>query len=820
MRLGIKLKLRFICSSLAFHYLCPLYNHITTISTTMHLSSDTILQGGKYTYRIIKKLGQGTFGITYLATTRIVVDGPLGKIGTDIQVAVKEFFMRDINGREGSAVTASNKSGLFDSYRRKFVREAQNISHLSHPNIVSVLEVFDANNTTYYVMEYCEGGSMDGVIAEQNGLQERVALKYFTQIASALQYMHNSRMLHLDLKPGNIVMRSKEEAILIDFGLSKQYDENGNPESSTSIGGGTPGYAPTEQADYRGDGTVFPVTMDVYALGGTLYKMLTGKQPPEASVVLNDGLSLTQLERRGVSRTTIAAIEKAMSPRRKDRYQSVKEFVQALGCDIPEEVNNNTQNKAKEKYRSNPIDEATVPADESTVPADEKTRPVNEKTRSINRDTVPGGGDATKYVGNKAKQKNAASHNKHNGYEYVDLGLPSGLKWATCNIGAYSPEEYGNYYAWGETSTKSEYTEENSQTYYGENLGDISGNAWYDAARANWGGSWRMPTKAEFKELIDHCDWQWTTQNGVNGYKVTSKTNGNSIFLPAAGFYVSLQSSAGVYGDYWSSTPYEVNTGSAYYLYFYSGNLGTYWIHRVSGRTVRPVLDDNRASKKTISTTTVARKQTPTPTPTFTTRDTIAGKEYVDLGLPSGLKWATCNVGANSPTGYGNYYAWGEISTKSEYTEKNSKTYYSSGNSIKNFFRLSNSSNKVKICNDISGDARYDAARANWGGSWRMPREAEFKELIDHCVWQWTTQNGVKGYKVTSKTNGNSIFLPAAGYKYGSSQRYDGENGNYWGATPDEDSADCAFNLSFYSGNHGTNWGHRYLGHSVRPVSD
>lgn len=140
------------------------------------------------------------------------------------------------------------------------------------------------------------------------------------------------------------------------------------------------------------------------------------------------------------------------------------------------------------------------------------------------------------------------------GHGYVDLGLPSGLKWATCNVGASSPSDYGHYYAWGETSTKSEYTVENSKTDC-KSMGDIGGNASYDAVRANWGGSWRLPTEAEFNELDNLCTWTWTSQDGHNGY-LAQGPNGNSIFFPATGFrsMTSLYST-GVVGCYWSSTP-------------------------------------------------------------------------------------------------------------------------------------------------------------------------------------------------------------------------------------------------------------------------
>lgn len=127
---------------------------------------------------------------------------------------------------------------------------------------------------------------------------------------------------------------------------------------------------------------------------------------------------------------------------------------------------------------------------------------------------------------------------KYNGHAYVDLGLS--VKWATCNVGASSPEEYGNYYAWGETTTKSSYTEDNSKTDGVSMSSSIAGDASYDAARANWGGTWRLPTASESQELIDNCTWTWTTQGGKNGYKVTSEKNGNSIFLPAAGCRYSM----------------------------------------------------------------------------------------------------------------------------------------------------------------------------------------------------------------------------------------------------------------------------------------
>ena len=295
----------------------------------------TVLHGKKNSYRIERVLGQGTFGITYLAYTTVTVEGDLGKLQTEIQVAVKEFFMSDINGREGSTVTTGGSSELFGKYRHKFAREASNLAKLKHRGIVKVIETFEANGTSYYAMEYCGGGSLDSRIKSRGSLPEEEALRYFAQIAEALQYMHSRRMLHLDLKPGNVMLRNGE-AVLIDFGLSKQFNDNGEPESSTTIGGGTPGYAPIEQANYKEDsGGKLPVAMDIYALGGTLYKMLTGERPPVASDVLMH-FPEEPLRAHNVSDSTIAALHHAMQPKPTDRYPTVAAFAAAIGSEATE----------------------------------------------------------------------------------------------------------------------------------------------------------------------------------------------------------------------------------------------------------------------------------------------------------------------------------------------------------------------------------------------------------------------------------------------------------------------------------------------------
>ena len=195
-----------------------------------------------------------------------------------------------------------------------------------------------------------------------------------------------------------------------------------------------------------------------------------------------------------------------------------------------------------------------------------------------------------------ACEKQGEEAGKHKGHEYVDLGLPSGLKWATCNVGATTPEEYGDYFAWGEVEPKTTYNLDTYKYYDGSNFTKYTGrdktvlDPEDDAVTANWGGAWRMPTNAEQNELRTKCKWDWTTQNGVNGYKVTGP-NGNLIFLPAAGYMdEGTLYGAGLKGYYWSSSLGTVDPFSAYY----DGGVDSDYVDRLIysrdiGLSVRPV---------------------------------------------------------------------------------------------------------------------------------------------------------------------------------------------------------------------------------------
>lgn len=290
---------------------------------TQYLSSESSLQGGRY--RIVRMLGSGGFGITYLGT----------QTGLERNIVIKEFFMTDYCLRDeySNLLTVPTVSNVefVERFKDKFLKEARHIAQLKHPNIVNIIDVFEENGTAYYVMDFIEGGSLVEKVQREGSLPENVAKRYILQIADALNYIHQRYMNHLDVKPGNIMLSRNDNAILIDFGLSKQYDSQTGHQTSTTPVGISHGYAPMEQYKEGGVSEFSPET-DIYSLGATLYYLLTGARPPVSQEINEDGLPLDQLKAKNISWTTISAIINAMKPRKKERTHDINTFIAELNA--------------------------------------------------------------------------------------------------------------------------------------------------------------------------------------------------------------------------------------------------------------------------------------------------------------------------------------------------------------------------------------------------------------------------------------------------------------------------------------------------------
>ena len=401
------------------------------------------------------------------------------------------------------------------------------------------------------------------------------------------------------------------------------------------------------------------------------------------------------------------------------------------------------------------------------------------------------------------------------GVEAVDLGLPSGTLWANMNVGAEKPSDYGLYFAWGETTgyatasstgrmfdwASYKWMNNGQSSWYEINKYQVAdgetGGCWYsgntfigdglsqleladDAAHSNWGGEWVMPTTAEFNELLGCTTNEWTTVNGISGRKFTSKKNGKSIFLPAAGECGNeTLSGQNSFGTYWSSS-IDNKSYTASTLAVWENKAVQMTGVRFSGYSVRPIIRGNN-------------------TPDDGT-DVVA----VDLGLPSGTKWANMNIGAKNPSDIGNYYAWGETDVKSEY----SWDTYMYGNS---------NNDVVDIGTDIASTT-YDVAKKEWGGTWRMPSYTQWSDLLGNCDWEWTFLTKTQGVMLTSKINGKSIFLPTTGF-FSTQSISVNTDGYYWSSTWSS-TPQYGWVATFTSSKilmH-DKWMPRYMGVPVRPV--
>ena len=329
----------------------------------MQLKPGTLLERGKY--RIIESLGRGGFGVTYLAE----------QVMAKRKVCIKEFFPKDYyvrdEGLESISILSKGHTDLMARFKAKFIKEAQIIAALDHPNIIHIHDIFEENNTAYYAMDYVEGGSLHTLVKSGGVLSEADSIKYIREIASALDYIHERKIMHLDVKPSNVMIsKSDSHSVLIDFGLSKHYDEHSGEATSTTPVGVSHGFAPMEQYKQGGVGVFSPET-DIYSLGATMFYLLTGCVPPQAADVACDGLPELPAH---LSESTRSAITQSMAWNLKARPHTIKEFLALLDGSAPAVAAVNTPSVSMaEATPSQPISEETAVPNAGRDVANDKT---------------------------------------------------------------------------------------------------------------------------------------------------------------------------------------------------------------------------------------------------------------------------------------------------------------------------------------------------------------------------------------------------------------------------------------------------------------
>lgn len=324
----------------------------------MNLPNGHSLQNGKY--RITHVIGQGGFGITYKGIWFTEVKGALGTVKTEVPICIKEYFFKDYCYRDTEALTVKvhSETGkvLFDKFKEKLIKEAKILSEVHHPHIVNVLEVFEENGTAYIAMEYISGCSLKYMMDKEGKMPEGIVLRYVRQIGEALQFVHDKNILHLDIKPSNILIDSAGKVRLIDFGVSKRYDIE-QQETSTTMLTLSKGFASIEQYDNEGTQNFSPCP-DIYSLGATMYNLLTGKIPTESILRATRPLSKPTDLNPEITPKTEAAIIKAMQIIPTDRFQTISEMMDSLELPVAGALNENKNNLSQEEMRNE--DETTV----------------------------------------------------------------------------------------------------------------------------------------------------------------------------------------------------------------------------------------------------------------------------------------------------------------------------------------------------------------------------------------------------------------------------------------------------------------------------
>jgi len=506
------------------------------------LKIGTILSGR---YRVERVIGMGGFGITYAAS----------HVSLGTKFAIKEFYIEGKCMRLGDGVTIAYQDmspDAFEKFRKRFHDEAITLCRLDNPHVVHVHDIFDENGTTYILMDFVVGETLQRKVEREGALPYDLAVNYMAQLCEAVEHIHSHNILHRDIKPDNIIITPNNNVVLIDFGSARSFVHDQEQKHTAML---TVGYAPIEQytaTSKKGNYT------DLYAVGATFYFILTGKKPmPAAERVIEDELQPPSYLNPQVTDAVSRTIMKALNLKPEDRYQTVEDFQRDLLGYTPDTeqqtiVNDENHNNDSQSDDGDTMSSLGVVAAWiimvilSLVIFFALASTANHSNQGKTSDSHKAEIAEEDYVRpyEEEEQQEESSGYESEYTEYVDLGLPSGTLWKNQN-------EEGGFYT-------------------------------YDEAVAKFGCN--LPTKNQCEELKNSCRWTWTG----DGYRVEGP-NGNQIFLPVEGWHDCDGNvlRVGEYGNYWSST--RLNSSLAWYLFIYSEKVRMCNNYRCIGLSVRLV---------------------------------------------------------------------------------------------------------------------------------------------------------------------------------------------------------------------------------------
>lgn len=506
-------------------------------------------------YRLLKEQGRGSFGEVWLAQDEQL---------DNMQVAIKVYIALDDRGIE------------------EFKKEYKTAYGLNHPNLLHAHHFDVCDKRPYLVMPYCP----DSALSLIGNCDVDTLWKLIGDVASGLAYLHSLDIVHHDIKPDNILRTASGDFVITDFGISTKMRSTLRRNSTRAMNQNTSGGSlPYMGPEMFTDSPQSIKATDIWAFGVTLYEIITGDLPffGQGGVMQMNGAKIPKIECQDEKIVSLVQSCLAKEPWDRPKAGVIETMAKTQPLHPP------SPNKPARQHGKTRLWLASLLA----------------IITILSIITLRGRNDPKPIEVEKGKEKieERALTGMANGHEWVDLGLPSGLKWATCNLGASSPEGFGEYYAYGEISPKDKFTDKNYKffagfhrvndyiekyTYSKYNDADKKGELDIedDAARNEWGAGWRMPTADEMRELIDNCTHTFTTMDGVNGVQFVSKNNGKTLFLPQAGDY-SGTSIDKRYFHYKSST---LSKGIYGFSYEVGDFINVGGIPREEGGSIRPVI--------------------------------------------------------------------------------------------------------------------------------------------------------------------------------------------------------------------------------------